>query len=183
MITFSELFLKQYVHENILDEFPFLITEVAPPNYPNREVFQMYDSLGDQLFKEYGSDSDYKFKVIDSLMVVLLLRIKERFWQAYDPLIETSANSAIVLTFKRSTYIPVISVPLSNAKLANPSAVGLQKKRSLRLRHCWHDHRNQCKKFLFDWGSRIPLTSLASLKSILICLLRDLGKAYQTSVH
>lgn len=102
VITFSELFLKQYVHENILDEFPFLIAEVAPPNYPEREVFQMYDDLGDQLFREYASDSDYKFKVIGRLMVVLLLRIKERFWQAYDPRTEAPTNSTIALTFKRN---------------------------------------------------------------------------------
>lgn len=101
VITFSEAFLKQYVHENILDEFPFLIAEVAPPSYPDRDVFQAYDGLGEQLLKEYGSDSAYKFKVIGSLLVVLLLKIKERFWKAYDPLTEAPTNSAIALTFKR----------------------------------------------------------------------------------
>jgi AraC family transcriptional activator of pobA len=56
VITFSESFLKQYVHENILDEFPFLIAEVAPPSYPNLEVFQVFDDLGNQLLQEYHSD-------------------------------------------------------------------------------------------------------------------------------
>ena len=102
VITFSELFLKQYAHENILDEFPFLIAEVAPPNYPDREVFQIFDDLGNQLLREYQSDSAYKFKVIGSLTVVLLLKIKERFWQAYNSLTEASTSSAIALTFKRN---------------------------------------------------------------------------------
>ncbi|MBE9141519.1 AraC family ligand binding domain-containing protein [Nodosilinea sp. LEGE 07088] len=101
VITFSESFLKQYVHENILDEFPFLIAEVAPPSYPDREVFQIYDDLGEQLLQEYGSGSNYKFKVIGSLLVVLLLKIKEHFWKAYDPLTEVPANASIALTFKR----------------------------------------------------------------------------------
>jgi AraC family transcriptional regulator, transcriptional activator of pobA len=102
VITFSESFLKQYVHENILDEFPFLIAEVAPPSYPDREVFQVFDDLGNQLLQEYHSDSAYKFKVIGSLTVVLLLKIKERFWKAYDPLTEIPTSSTIALTFKRN---------------------------------------------------------------------------------
>ena len=95
VITFSESFLKQYVHENILDEFPFLIAEVAPPSYPDREVFQIFDDLGTQILQEYHSDSAYKFKVIGSLTVVLLLKIKERFWKAYNPLTESPTSSAI----------------------------------------------------------------------------------------
>jgi AraC family transcriptional regulator, transcriptional activator of pobA len=102
VITFSESFLKQYVHENVLDEFPFLIAEVAPPSYPDREVFQIFDDLGNQLLQEYASDSAYKFKIIGNLTVLLLLRIKERFWKAYNPLTEAPASSAIVATFKRN---------------------------------------------------------------------------------
>jgi AraC-like DNA-binding protein len=102
VITFSESFLKQYVHEKILDEFPFLIAEVAPPSYPDREVFQIFDDLGNQLLQEYHSDSTYKFKAIGCLTVVLLLKIKERFWKAYDPLTEIPIGSAIALTFKRN---------------------------------------------------------------------------------
>jgi AraC family transcriptional regulator, transcriptional activator of pobA len=102
VITFSESFLKQYVHEKILDEFPFLIAEVAPPSYPDREIFQIFDDLGEQLLQEYKSDSTYKFKIIGNLTVLLLLRIKERFWKAYNPLTEASASTAIVVTFKRN---------------------------------------------------------------------------------
>lgn len=101
-VTFTESFLKQYVHENILDEFPFLIAEVAPPNYPDHEIFQIFDDLGSQLLREYHSDSEYKFKVIGMLTAVLLFKIKERFWKAYDPLTEASVSSTIVHTFKRN---------------------------------------------------------------------------------
>ncbi|WP_226889758.1 helix-turn-helix domain-containing protein [Nostoc sp. MG11] len=102
IITFSESFLKQYVHENIFDEFPFLIAEVVPPSYPDREIFQIFDDLGGLLLQEYQSDSAYKHKVIGCLMVVLLLKIKERFWKAYDPLTEASTSSNITLTFQRN---------------------------------------------------------------------------------
>ena len=83
-------------------EFPFLIAEVAPPHYPEPSVFAEFDKLGKQLLTEFESSSPYKFKVIGSLTVVLLLRIKEWFWKGYDPLHEADTGSAIALTFKRN---------------------------------------------------------------------------------
>lgn len=102
VITFAESFLKQYVREDIFTEFPFLIAEVAPPQYPNQVIFQEFADLGNQLIREYQSNSDFKYKIIGSLMVVLLLKIKERFWQRYNPLNESDSGSQIVITFKRN---------------------------------------------------------------------------------
>ncbi|MEL7245989.1 MAG: AraC family transcriptional regulator [Cyanobacteria bacterium J06573_2] len=102
VITFAESFLKQYVRENIFNEFPFLIAELAPPQYPNRELFQEFDKLGNQIINEYESSSAYKFKIIGSLMVVLLLKIKEKFWQTYNPINESDSGSQIVIAFKRN---------------------------------------------------------------------------------
>ncbi|MGL6342641.1 MAG: AraC family transcriptional regulator [Waterburya sp.] len=102
IITFAESFLKQYVRKDIFDEFPFLIVEVVPPQYPDSEIFQEFYNLGNQVLKEYQSNSDYKFKIIGSLMVVLLLKIKERFWNRYNPLQESDNGSTIVVTFKHN---------------------------------------------------------------------------------
>ncbi len=102
IVTFSEAFLKQHVHTDIFDEFPFLIAEVVPPSYPDGELFQRFDQLGDQLIGEFESTSPYKFRIIGSLTVVLLLRIKECFWKVYDPLHESDSGSAIAQTFKRN---------------------------------------------------------------------------------
>lgn len=102
VMTFGESFLKQYVSENILDEFSFLIAEVVPPRYPEPETFQIFDDLGEQILQEYQGNSAYRFKIIGSLAVVLLLKIKEHFWNAYNPLTESSTGSAIVLAFQRN---------------------------------------------------------------------------------
>ena len=102
VITFAESFLKQYVREDIFNEFPFLISELAPPQYPNSEIFQELADVGELLIKEYQSNSAYKFKIIGSLMVMLLLKIKEKFWQGYNPLQESDSGSQIVITFKRN---------------------------------------------------------------------------------
>lgn len=102
VITFAESFLKQYVHEEIFDEFPFLIAETAPPQYLDPAGFQRFDELAAQLLREFEGKAAYKFKIIGSLMVALLLRIKEAFWNAYDPLNESDSGSQIVLAFKRN---------------------------------------------------------------------------------
>lgn len=102
VITFAESFLKQYVREDVFNEFPFLIAEVAPPQYPNSNLFQEFADLGELLIAEYQSDSTYKFKIIGSLIVVLLLKIKEKFWQTYDPLQESDSSSQIAIAFKRN---------------------------------------------------------------------------------
>lgn len=102
VITFGELFLKQYVRENVFDEFPFLIAEVVPPQYPDLAVFQVFDDLGFQLLQEFQSNSAYKFKIASNLLVVLLLKIKEAFWKTYDPLNESDHGSQIVCIFKRN---------------------------------------------------------------------------------
>jgi len=102
VITFAESFLKQYVHEAIFDEFPFLIAEVSPPEYLNSEAFQGFDDLGNQLLQEYNGHSPYKYKIVGNLMVVLLLKFKEMFWKTYDPLHEVDRGSQIVIDFKRS---------------------------------------------------------------------------------
>jgi AraC family transcriptional regulator, transcriptional activator of pobA len=102
VITFSEAFLKQYLHEPSLDEFPFLIAEVVPPQYPELALFQSFDRLGTQLWDEYQSDSTHKFKIIGNLLAVLLYKIKENFWNDYNPLQEPSGASTIVSTFKHN---------------------------------------------------------------------------------
>lgn len=104
IITFSESFLKQYVHEQTLDEFPFLIAEVVPPQYLTSETFLPFDRLSLQMLEEFESQSAYKFKIIGSLMVILLLKIKESFWSDYNPRMESESDSdtQIVRAFKQN---------------------------------------------------------------------------------
>ena len=102
IITFSESFLKQYVHENILDEFPFLIAEVAPPQYLTAQTCQPLESLVRQMLQEFEGKSAYKFKIIGNLIVVLLLKIKESFWPDYNPLTEANSDTQIVRRFKKN---------------------------------------------------------------------------------
>lgn len=102
IITFSEKFLKQYVHESIFDEFSFLLAESAPPHYLSPAQFEPFAALCEQLLAEYLGASPYKYKILSNLLMVFLLRIKEMFWDHYDPQAEGNHTSAIVMDFKKN---------------------------------------------------------------------------------
>ncbi len=102
IITCSEKFLKQYIQETIFDEFPFLLAEAAPPDTLETADFEPFAALCDQMLGEYEGQSPYKYKILSSLMMVFLLRLKEQFWQDYDPQTEGNQTSAIVTIFKQN---------------------------------------------------------------------------------
>lgn len=102
VITFAESFLKRYVHVGALDEFPFLIAEIAPPQYVDPPVLALFDGLAGQLLEEFGRPTRYRAQLIGALTRIILLKIKELFWNAYDPLDEAGSGSQIVAAFKRN---------------------------------------------------------------------------------
>lgn len=101
MITLSEEFLKENVHPKIFEEFSFLLSETVPPRTLQPEVFAEFELLCKQIMKEYFGDSAYKKRLIGNLFVVLLLKIKEYFWQDYNPIYEGNRGSQIVKSFKK----------------------------------------------------------------------------------
>ena len=102
LITLSESFLKENVHANIFEEFPFLLSETVTPGVLQPEVFAQFETLYLQIGKEYLSDSPYKNRMIGNLFVVILLKIKEYFWTNYNPINEGNRGSLIVRHFKRN---------------------------------------------------------------------------------
>lgn len=102
IITLSESFLKENVHPDIFDEFPFLLAETVAPRTLDPERFSEFEILYRQILKESQANSRYKYKIIGNLFVVILLKIKEYFWNEYNPIYEGNRSSQIVKTFKRS---------------------------------------------------------------------------------
>jgi AraC-like DNA-binding protein len=101
LITLSESFLKENVHSDIFEEFPFLLAETVRPRTLDPEAFGEFENLYQQITKEYLSNGPYRKRVIGNLFVVLLLRIKECFWKDYNPIYEGNRSSKIVISFKR----------------------------------------------------------------------------------
>ncbi|MEI3801799.1 MULTISPECIES: helix-turn-helix domain-containing protein [unclassified Chitinophaga] len=102
LVTLSESFLKENVHPKIFEEFPFLLAETVPPRTLQPEVFAEFEQLYLQIEKEYFSSSTYRTRMIGNLFVVLLLKIKEYFWEDYNPIYEGNRSSQIVKQFKRT---------------------------------------------------------------------------------
>ncbi|WP_207535569.1 AraC family transcriptional regulator [Desertivirga arenae] len=101
LITLGESFLKENVHRDIFEEFPFLLTETFPARILTPEVFAELESIYLQIAKEYSNRSPYRTRIIGNLFVVLLLKIKELFWLDYNPIYEGNRSSHIVKNFKR----------------------------------------------------------------------------------
>lgn len=102
LITFTESYLKENVHKDIFQEFPFLLAETVFPKVLQPEAFAEFEQLYKQIYKEYHSDSTYKKKIIANIFVVLLLKIKEYFWKDYNPIYEGNRSSQIVKTFRKN---------------------------------------------------------------------------------
>ena len=101
LITFNESYLKENVHPNIFSEFPFLLTETVRPQHLSPEAYREFEVLYLLIHKAYLGNSAYQHRIIGSLFVVLLLKIKEYFWKDYNPIYEGNRSSQIVRTFKR----------------------------------------------------------------------------------
>lgn len=102
LITLSEDYLKENVHADIFNEFPFLLTETYPAREVNQEIFNEFERLYMQIHKEYIAISPFRKQLIGNLFVVLLLKIKEYFWLDYNPIYEGNRSSYIVKSFKRT---------------------------------------------------------------------------------
>lgn len=100
LITVSEAYLKENIHAEVFTEFSFLLTELVPPCYLEAERFSELLDLAEQILAEQQKASVLKHKIISSLFMVFLLKVKEfllgdpSFKSAYD------RDSEIVNRFK-----------------------------------------------------------------------------------
>jgi YesN/AraC family two-component response regulator len=101
LMTLTESFLRENVHQEIFDEFPFLLAEVVSPRQFNDAEFAEMEAIYLQILHHSKQDSPYKKRILGNLFVVLLLKIKEKCWQCYCPIEEGDRTSQIVKSFKR----------------------------------------------------------------------------------
>jgi AraC-like DNA-binding protein len=102
LVVFTEAFLKEQVHSDIYRDFSFLLTETVEPRVLKPEQFSSIEELYRIIHREYYSSSPYKNKLIGSMLVSLLFKIKEFFFQDYNPIYEGNRSSQIVKVFKQN---------------------------------------------------------------------------------
>lgn len=101
LITLTETFLRENVHPEIYNEFPFLLAEIVPPHELSSRDFEEFETLYQQLFNEFQGASLYSTQILGKLFGVLLLKLKEQSWLSYNPIEEGNRNSQIVRSFKQ----------------------------------------------------------------------------------
>ncbi|MBW1294092.1 helix-turn-helix domain-containing protein [Aquimarina litoralis] len=101
IITFSEEYLKEHVHIDVFDEFSFLLTEIVPPCFLDQSHFSELLHLAEQIIEEQNKKSILKHKIISSLFLVFLLKVKEYLMKDNSFKIAYDRDSAIVNQFKK----------------------------------------------------------------------------------
>ncbi|MCU0636870.1 MAG: hypothetical protein MUE41_18525, partial [Gemmatimonadaceae bacterium] len=102
VITFSEAFLKTHGRVDLVADFPFLIADTVPPRLLPPAEFASFAQIAAQLRESYVGDAPSRPRVLASLLVVLLLRIKDAFWSTYEPRREVRTDTHIVTVFQRN---------------------------------------------------------------------------------
>lgn len=164
IIMLTENFLREYVHPEIYDEFPFLLAEIVPPKTISEKKFKEFEILYKQIHDEFGKPAVYKKKILGSLLLVLLLKIKEWFWMDYDPIMDGNRNSQIVRSFKQlleKEFSKIVSDSTTKRRL---QVKDLADKLHLHPNYLNSVIRSKTGKTINDWlNTRI----LAAAKSLL----------------
>ncbi len=101
LITLSEEFLREYVHANVFEEFPFLLGETFPARPVSPAVFAEFERLYLQIYQEYRARSPFRERLFGHLFMALLLKLNEHFGLDYNPIYEGNRSSSIVRRFKQ----------------------------------------------------------------------------------
>jgi len=165
IITLSEKFLRENVHPEIYGEFPFLLAEIVPPKKLLQNDFEEFETLYGQIFKEFKKESEYKNKILGNLFMVMLLKIKERFWSTYNPIEEGNRDSQIVKSFKRLLETEFKKVLRSNHDEVKLQARFFARKLNLHPNYLNSVIKSKTGRTVNDWISK---RILAVAKSLLL---------------
>ncbi len=101
LITLSEEFLREHVHVNVFEEFPFLLAETFPAQPVSSVVFAEFERIYLQIYQEYRARSPFRERMLGHLFMALLLKLNEYFGLDYNPIYEGNHGSDIVRRFKQ----------------------------------------------------------------------------------
>jgi len=164
IITLTENFLREYIHSEIYDEFPFLLAEIVPPKTLSEKKLKEYETLYKQILNEFEKISMYKKKILGSLFLVLLLKIKEDFWLDYNPIMEGNRNSQIVKSFKQlleKEFKKMVSDSMTNRR---PQVIDFANELHLHPNYLNSVIRSKTGKTINEW---LINRTLAAAKSLL----------------
>ena len=163
IISLSENFLRENVHPEIYGEFPFLLAEKSPPRELAQSDFEEFETLYSQILKEFKKESEYKNKILGNLFMVMLLKIKEKFWSTYNPIEEGNRDSQIVKSFKRLLEKEFKNILESNQNDVKLQAQHFAEKLNLPPNYLNSVIKSKTGRTVNDWISKRTLSIAKSL--------------------
>ncbi len=101
IITTTAEYLKSHLHNDVFDEFDFLLAETVPPSSLTELQIQELLQQAEQIERAYANKSPLRDKILSSLFVVFLLKVKEILMGNEHFRIELDRDSRIVQDFKK----------------------------------------------------------------------------------
>lgn len=159
IIILTDSFLREYVHLEVYDEFPFLLAEIVPPKTLSKEKFIEFEILYKQIFDEYQKTSQFTNKILGNLFSVLLLKIKENFWLDYNPLSEGKRSSQIVKSFKQLLEEEFGKMVMDDSTARRPQVKDFATKLHLHPNYLNTVIRSKTGKTINDWITKRTLST------------------------
>lgn len=163
IITLTENFLRQNVHPEVFSEFPFLLAEIVPPKDLNKDDFNEFAMLYQQILNEFRNDSEYKNKILGNLFAILLLKMKEKFWLNYNPIEEGNRNSQIVRSFKQLLELEFKKILEKEHNESKLQAQDFAERLSLHPNYLNSVIKSKTGRTVNDWISKRTLSVAKSL--------------------
>ncbi len=117
IITSSEEYLKEHIHNAVFDEFSFLLTEMVPPCFLDEDRYKELQHLAEQILEEQNKNSTLRHKIVSSLFMVFLLKVKEFLMRDNSFKVAYDRDSEIVNQFKKDLESTFRSETLQNGAL------------------------------------------------------------------
>ena len=163
IIILTENFLREYVHPEVYDEFPFLLAEIVPPKKLSEKSFREFEMLYKQIHDEFHRPSIFQSRILGNLFVVLLLKIKEDLWLDYDPIMEGNRNSQIVKSFKQLLEKEFKNRIVNSSSERRPQVQDFAKELHLHPNYLNSVIRSKTGKTINDWLTHRTITTAKSL--------------------
>lgn len=100
LMSFSEDYLKQFIDADVFSLFPYLLSEIVPPQYLDPLFFQELWELCQKMQQEQGKEGRFTDLLAASYFKIFLLKINESLYPNYNPREDGDRHSKIVRSFK-----------------------------------------------------------------------------------
>ncbi|UFH57262.1 AraC family transcriptional regulator [Spirosoma sp. KNUC1025] len=102
MIAFTETFLKTSIQTDVFTQFPFLVSEPMHPSIFPSALVADFGKTCQEMKKEFATKTACRTQILGSLLMIMLLKVKDALRNEPHPVYGRDKGSLIVHTFKKN---------------------------------------------------------------------------------